>query len=443
MNSTRFGRRSLWLLSLILFGLMLLHVLTPHPPTIELGPWHLLVIQSDDWGFEGWTPSLEVADSLAEARRGLPSGLSAYASSSLESAADVAAMEELLASIVDADGLPAVLQANTIVAAVSLDEAEPGSLLIEPWLPGLSLSIRPSGEGVAAYARPGLAEAVDEAIARGVWYPELHGLTHHDLRALLMARRRGDGIEARARRVGTVAYDSWLNAAELASGDAAEARAMAELSCSLFDRRFGRRPSSVIAPDYQWDRLDEEAWRQEGIRVVQGKREQIDPSMAPGTLLGRARKWWARLADRRRGALMYLDRPAELEPYGDADSAALQGADAASGRIREEWNKGRAAVLSVHRVQLSNLDPLIAAAGREQLAELLSRLTSEGAVRFCVDSELEQLRRSGLSVLDRGPWRIVRNYTGTPRRVDVGDGRWEMLRPGTHVLPRHRPPKDP
>lgn len=372
---------------------------TPRP-RVDLGSLRVVVLQSDDWGLEGWFPDADAAAALSDIAERLPRRMRAYATSSLESAADVESVGVLLAALRDADGLPPVLQANTITSAIDAGDAD--------------LKLRGSGASEGAYARPGLARAVDAAIAAGVWWPELHGLTHFDLEAYGRALRSADPLAARAATVGTVAYGGWQTDAELAPATAGHAEAVARQAVDRFRERFKRAPLSVIAPDYVWGDDDERAWRAIGLQTVQAKEEQVDPSHPPLSLAGRIRKvldrWW----DMRRGGLHYLGRPAELEPYGDPDPACEQGCADAAGEARAAWAAGQPAIVGIHRVQLSNLDPRIAAAGRAQLRCLLGGL--EGA-RFLVDEEVRSLQTSGRSRVVRGGLEIHREVHGGRMRV--------------------------
>ena len=296
--------------------------------------------------------------------------------------------------------------------------------------------VHPSGTSSGPYARPGLAEAVDGAITDGTWWPELHGLTHYDLFAYAAARRRGDATERRARDYGCFAYDGFLRETELASDDPRRARNVASMAVALFERRFGRRPHSMIAPDYRWGPEDEDAWSELGIDVVQAKREQIDARLRPSSRWGRLSKWWERTRDLHRGRFVYLDRPARLEPYGDPDPACEQGALEAAAAVRAAWQRGEPGILSVHRVQFSSFDSQVAQVGRDQLRRCLRELQRDGSVQFLVDLEVAQLLRRGWSRIERGGTTVVRNHSGGNIRLRVPEGgSLRSLGPGVHRFP--------
>ena len=273
-----------------------------------------------------------------------------------------------------------------------------------------------------------------------MWWPELHGLTHYDLHAYAAARAAGDPLARSSAAEGVFAYPDYRRDHELGHPDRDRARAVVDESVRRFRQRFGRDPGSVIAPDYRWTDVDERAWLEAGIRVVQAKREQVDPTDLPRTPPGRLRKWLDRQWFELRGDLFAVERTADLEPYGDPDPGARQGAHAAAAAVEAAFDRSAPGVVSIHRVQLVSRDPEIARAGRVQLVELFRRLEEEGGVRFLVDAELRQLSRRGWSVHDRGGRLVLRNWTDQPVRCILPDGRSEFLPARTSVAVRNSGP---
>ena len=408
----------------LLAALALANLAAPPASKVDFGEWGVVVLQSDDWGFEGWFPNEVAAQALADLTADLNPRLQPYASSTLESAADIDSMAAFLAGFEDADGLPLVLQANTIVAGMDLLRPDADS-----W------SLHESGLGEGPYFRPALGHAVDRAIERGVWWPELHGLTHFDLPSYREACAEDDPWALAAREYGVLAYRGWLRDAELADTDPQHAVDVAQESVLRFERRFGRRPASMIAPDYRWGPEDEDAWEALGVRVVQAKREQIDPALNPGSTVGRLRKWLRRWWDTRTRGLVYLDREARLEPYGSTDPGCDQCALAAADRVKAAWQRGRPGIISMHRVQFVNFDPRVTAAGLGQLRACLQVLSDDRPVRYLLDAEVAQLKSRGYSVIRRGRWWIVRNYSRQDQVIQVTpEHPPRSFAPGTHVI---------
>lgn len=394
---------------LVLFALLLL--LLPSQSAVDFGEWRAVVIHSDDWGLEGWFPE-GISDSLrARLSRDVPAWQGAYLVSTLETADEVSDLAGWFSTLTDLDGLPLVIQANTILAGPAVRAESDGPL----W------PVHASGSG-PDYFRPGLDAAVDAAIAAGVWWPELHGLTHYDLERYADARRAGDPLALAAAREGVFAYEGYRNEAELDRADEAYAREVIGEAVRRFEARFGRLPTSVIAADYRWGDEDEAIWAEEGIRVVQAKREQVDRSLAPHTRWGRVQKYLRRYWFDRYSPLKRIERTVDLEPYGDASPSAAQGARAAHRALEEAMDEGEPAVLSIHRVQLVSRDAAVARAGRAQLAEVIRLLEDRGGVRFLVDLEVEQLHDRGWSAIQRGGLVVLRNWTDEARVIAAPDG---------------------
>ena len=69
---------------------------------------------------------------------------------------------------------------------------------------------------------------------------------------------------------------------------------------------------------------------------------------------------------------------------------------------------------SATRQFLNNLEEafsLIAIDGRSQMKSLMDELSKSGGVRFLVDAEIVQLEEKSWSILKRGSWWVLRNYT--------------------------------
>ena len=423
-------RRAAWLL-LPLACALGSSVVAPNR-RIDYGRWRVVVLQSDDFGLEGWVPGPAAAQALPELRQELPLRLAAYAQSTLETAAEVDSLAAFLLRFRDLDGLAPILQANTIVAAVEPSAPQGPSLP-----PAFGFALRASGVDSGAYARPGLWRAVARAESLGVWRAELHGLTHLDLEWLRRASDAGEALTLRARALGVQAAAGLSRRSELGHDDASRSAAIQAAARDFFQQRFGRAPISVIAPDFRWCAVDEQIWKSSGMRVVQAKSEQIDPSLHPGRASGRLRKRLRAVLERRRAELLHLDRCAQLEPYGDADPAAVQGADAAAQQIQRAWRRGEPAVVGMHRLQWLHPDAAFPSAMRRQFAALWASLEASGGSRYLVDAEIEQLERRGWSLLPRGSIWVLRNFTPRSLRASLPDREQAVtLRPGTTLLPR-------
>ncbi len=362
-----------------------------------------VVIESDDWGLCGWVPDDQAHRVLADQPAFRSEAGLRYGRSTLESARDVAELAAVLLQVRGGDGLPPVLQANTIVASPDFEKLAPEAPeSAEPPLVGF-------GDAGGRWERPGLLAAVRRACEQGVWWPELHGLHHLPLTAWLAALRRGEH-DARA----ALAQRSPICAAaeaggEFGAGEPREVRARGlREAVRRFEQLFGRRPTSFCPPDYRFDDWLESEAETLGLNTLQGKSEQDGRPLA-----GLRRQILKPRFPHFAGARFYLPPRIAFEPRGDARSAGRLGADAAHRAAREAWRRGQPAVLSTHRLNYAHLDEAWSRAGREALAGLLTALVSDGAI-FLTDAEVRSLVERSWSLRELGSRGALLRHYGAP-----------------------------
>lgn len=344
-----------------------------------------VVLESDDWGLCAWVPDREAWKALAgtpafRSRAGLR-----YGGSTLESAAEVKALVELLLAHRGGDGLPPVWQANTVMA--------------NPDYPSLAQSAREAvalplvelPDTPARWSRPGLWDEVRRASEAGVWSIELHGLHHLPESAWLVALRRGDDDARRA-----LAEHSPVCAAVEASGeyDPSEPRETRrrnlERAIALFRALAGRAPRSFCPPDYRWDESLEADAERNGVTTFQGKAEQAGSPFPPLRRFLIALHW----PPHGRGTRFYMPPRTAFEPCGLGGGRARMAVEKSLRCARGEWKRSRPVVISSHRLNYAHLDPAWSEAGREALRALLSALCNEGAT-FLTDPEVRSLVERG------------------------------------------------
>jgi hypothetical protein len=365
-----------------------------------------VVFESDDWGLAGFVP----ADSAWHGvdREALAPGRfpAVYWGSTLEDSAAVAELAAVLERAVGRDGLPAVLQPNYVMSSLQLEDDDHWRRYDLPAFPPV-------------YARPGMWGAVRDALGRGVWYPEFHAAWHYDPDRRREQTEGAPEVAAAARR-GIMLFPGSERARELGAWRSTEAlTSELEAALDLFRGVFGRRPGSIIAPDYAWNSRNEDIWQGRGLTVIQAKREQRNPGFGVGTAY-RIRKWADRQYARAfRPDRIYLERNCRFEPvqYPDPDAVVRS----CLSEIATAWERGEPAVVETHRINFVHTDPSVAAAGRAALAGLLQALTDGSRERpvFLTDHELAQLKRRGASWCVRGGEIVVRNASCSSRVVIV------------------------
>ena len=367
-----------------------------------------VILESDDWGVCAWSPDDRAHRLLADTPAFRSPAGSSYGRSTLESAADVRRIAAALHEVRGGDGFPPVWQANTVVAAPDYARLDP-PLFPSDEMPAIEIPAAPS-----RWVRPGLWEAVGEAAAAGVWWPELHGYTHLPERAWLTALRRSLADARRGFEQQVFVCEAVEASGEFDRAEPAALRARKlERALAAFARHFGRPASSFCAPDYRWDDAFEAEAEARGVTLWQGRSER---DAVRGGPLGRwlARRAWRPLA----GARFTMPPRIAFEPRGMGTHLAAPadprvGAVAAHAHARAAWAAGRPAVVSTHRVSYAHLDPDWSEASVAALRDLLARLAGDGAV-FLTDAETRQIHERGWSTRPVGAHGTLLRYYHEP-----------------------------
>lgn len=390
-------------------------VLGQSPSLVSWSHLKPIVIESDDWGLAGFSPSADAWNGID--RQDLAPGRfpEVYWNSTLEDSSTVARMASIMARYTGRDGLPAVFQPNYVMGSQDwVPSPEPGHWQEYSW-----------PELPPQYKRPGLASSVKRSIARGVWYPELHARWHYDpdmrhqnaltSETAILASRRG--ITLFPNSEGARELGPWRSSADLE-------RELTE-SRQIFARFFGRWPDSIIAPDYTWNSRLEKMWSSQGITVIQAKREQRNPELGYG-MAARLKKFvYRRLAIVGHAHRQYLERNVRLEPVQAPDHEKV--IQQAFLDTHLAWRRNQPAIVETHRVNFAHWDTGIQQTGMDALARYLSLVTEEGREQpvFLTDREVAGLARTGVSWVRRGSLLIVRNATHGAKVVSLPQSEFE------------------
>lgn len=232
----------------------------------------LVIIQSDDWGRVG------VRDHKGYEllrNHGLRLGENPYDLYTLETAADVTQLLDLLSRHRDSSDRAACLVMNACVA--NLDFATMRKQNFS------RTSLLPLKQGLPGqWSRPGLLPAYNAGIEAGVFYAALHGLLHCCPLAIENALDE-NGDHARFLRLlwdAETPYIYWrmpwvgyefLNPRKPNPGFLKLNRQMeiVQQGCDYFAELFGNRPFSACAPGFRSNSDTCRAWSENGIRVAQ------------------------------------------------------------------------------------------------------------------------------------------------------------------------------
>ncbi len=355
--------------------------------------WHKLkavVLESDDWGLCAWCPDEQAARVLADTPVFRSEVGRVYGRSTLESAEDVRQLSELLIEFRGGDGYPPVWQANTVMAAPDY------ARLQSPFPQAEDMPVVTVPDAPSRWQRPGLWKQVAAARDRGVWWPELHGLTHLPETAWRAALDRGAADARRAFEQQSPVCEAVQSSGEY---DAAE---------PLDRRRRGLERALFCPPDYRWDDRFEREAEALGVVTWQGRAERV------GGVLPTARRVMRRMQGATtRGARYYLPARIAFEPRGSAAPASRLGSAATRRAVHAAWHRGQPAIVSTHRHNYAHLDSAWAEAGRAALRELLRTLCDDGAT-FLTDAEVRSLDLHGHSVRPIGARGALVRFYGVP-----------------------------
>ena len=267
----------------------------------------LILLESDDWGRvgvrdrEGWEELRAAGVSLGE---------HPYDYYSLETAADVTALHELLTSHQDSAGQSASMVLNFVTGNIDFEKLRPSNNNCE-------IPIRPLSDGLpGTWARPGLFEAFQAGIRAEVFVPALHGWTHFCVAA---AKKELNRVGPRAALLRTLwsaqtPYIHWRMpwiGFEYACPVPRGERFLAETaqSASVYravdtlNHLFGG-PITACAPGYRMNQDTYRCWRQHGMKVVQHGSGQAAPYFSD--------------------ALLHLHRSVDFEPAIDGPGFNLE-----------------------------------------------------------------------------------------------------------------------
>lgn len=324
----------------------------------------LVVIESDDWGAIR-TPS-KAALELMRAR-GLVSESSVYCNDALETSEDLERLYEVLASAKGADGQPAVLTANTIVANPDFEAIRDSDFERYAFEPTTATCARnPATRRAPTLWRQGMAD--------GLYRPQFHGREHLHHRRWLARLQDGDELTRFCFSLGSTSSGrgdyAFMEALDWDFAD--EVRMQADElvnGLELFREIFGYPSSSFIAPCYTWDPNLNLTLSSHGVRWLQGVRVQRRPTGKAGAHSVIRHSFGQRNEHGQR----YNVRNVHFEPVMTPNVDIV---DRALAQISIAFAFRRPAVINTHRVNyIGSIDPQNADFGLSALKSLLKNIT--------------------------------------------------------------------
>jgi len=329
----------------------------------------IVVIESDDWG------SIRMAS--PEAYRhflslGYPVDQCPYNRyDMLESNSDMEMLFEVLDSVKDIHGRPAMLTANSLVANPDFGKIEADNFANYHYeIFTDTLKKYPNHDRVF--------DLYHEGIDNKVIKPQFHGREHLNVGRWMQALRDGEEhtIEAFKHHMFSVhakkPYDNGLEYMEAMDYDTKEQlmsfESILDEGAGIFEQLWGYRSASFIASCYIWPTEIEPVLKDKGVNYIQG----VVAHAVPASEKFKYKYKYHFQGTRNMHGQRYIVRNAFFEPShtpeDDNIGQCLKRID-----IAFKWNKP--AVISTHRLNfMGGLDPLNRERGLKQLSSLLKQI---------------------------------------------------------------------
>jgi len=332
---------------------------------------HIVVIESDDWGSIRM-PSKEVYEQLLYDGFDVDKDLfSKY--DSLERGEDLSSLFEVLQSVKDKNGNPAIMTANSVVVNPDFDKVEADGFATYHYeLTTETYKHQPGCENSHVLIQQGMSEKV--------WQPQLHGREHLNVIRWMKALQSEDEItrlcfgqrhfsltKASSPKVKARFMDAFANAAP---ESLKYETAILQEAADLFEKQYGFRSKSFIAPCYIWKRELEPVMKECGIDYLQGlSLQQIPVNDEPLKYKSK----YHYLGQKNKLGQTYLVRNAFFEPY---KGGAVDWTDECLKRVEIAFNCHKPAIISTHRLNfIGALDVAFRDNNLKKLEALLLNIT--------------------------------------------------------------------
>jgi hypothetical protein len=331
----------------------------------------IVVIESDDWGSIRMASKGAYNDLL---KRGIPVEKSIYNRyDALECNDDLDSLFEVLSSVRDSQGNPAVITVNTVMANPDFDKIRDCDFMeyhYEPFIK--TLERYPQHDKVYDLYKSG--------IQNGLIKPQFHGREHvnigrwmKDLQLLNQYAHMAFNMNMFSMNYSNeIKYcrEVYLDAFGAATyKEHCELKSVIKDGMSLFRELWGFSSVSAIAPCYIWDSEIEKILNAEGVKIIQGTTIQNLPILT-GT---RYIKKYHYTGQYNSLGQLYVVRNCFFEP---SNSPSINNVSYCLKNIELAFKYGKPAIISSHRVNyMGFIDPSNRKKNLKELAELLTSIT--------------------------------------------------------------------
>jgi hypothetical protein len=304
----------------------------------------IIVIESDDWG------SIRMASKEAYEiflKSGYPVDQCPFnRNDALESNEDLESLFEVLSSVKDKNGNPAIITINNIVANPDFEKIKDSDFK--------EYYYEPFTETLKRYpCHDRVFDLYQEGMKQKVFHPQFHGREHLNVSKWMEALRLGDkdtlsafmhnmfSIHTLPKSENLNEYMDSLGYESLSEKE--QLNQMITEGLSLFEKIWGFTSKSFIASCYIWDSDIEKILFQNGVKYIQGLAFQSEPR--PFSVKKYSKKYHYQ-GQKNSFGQRYLVRNTFFEPCELIDSDFV---NECLGRISLAFNRNKPAVIGSHR----------------------------------------------------------------------------------------------
>lgn len=359
---------------------------------LNIPGWHtdrkIVVIESDDWGSVRM-PSREVYEEFL--RQDVRVDNDPYCRyDGLATKEDLTNLFDVLDSVRDKNGHPAVLTADSVVANPDFERIKNSGFdkyYYEPFTESLNKSPR----------HDGAFDMWREGIEKEVFHPQFHGREHLNVKKWMKTLREGHRSTRMAFDLGsfglTAAVDPTLKNNYMGAFNSGLEEDILNYKCiireglELFVKIFDYRSESFIATTYTWNPKIEPFLKDYGVKYLQGLITQKIPHGDDCNIEFRKRNFQGK---RSNVGLIYLMRNVFFEP---SQSNVSDTVGECMTRINQAFRWGKAAVICAHRLNfIGSIDKSNTDRNLPIFKELLRRIVKQWPdVEFMSSDQLGNL----------------------------------------------------
>ncbi len=364
---------------------------------------HFVIIESDDWGSIRM-PSHEVFEKL-QALGDHPEKDAFLSNDCLENCSDLERLYNVLESVTDQSGHPAVITANFAVANPDFDriDIKTGSYEFELFTETYK----------RYYPNENVISCVQNGMQRGLFFPQLHCREHMNISRWMMDLKRGKrdtliafenhliGINASFSENNPFGYMDAFNSNY--STDE-ELRSILYDAMRIFEETFGRKSSTFVASCYVWDDFLEKTLADLDVQGIQSACWQYVPlgrtplRATQNSIIEKNNRLTRRIhftGQKNTIGQLYSIRNCAYEPayyQNAAECAAL-----CFRQIHNALHDHKPAIISSHRFNyISSINPTNAENNLEGLMWLLKKIVKEYPdIEFITTEQLFNVMEAG------------------------------------------------